>query len=170
MKQSLHLFILLRQYLKKACSHCLSWLRIGWSKIKVYNHLVCKMLYYGLQQAGLDLVDSNSTSNTDLLVPFSRIEWSTSENYNFFPVYDVSGTIRRVQYNFFCIEFYQATMAILVTQCKAKAWEKASILLIFDQLRLSFQTAILCSRIGGLEITLGWVTEGQLTRDIFPCL
>ena len=64
------------------------------------------------------------------------------------------------------LSFYQATMAILVTQCKAKAWEKASILLIFDQLRLSFQTAILCSRIGGLEITLGWVSTNNW-RGIF---
>ena len=58
-------------------------------------------------------------------------------------------------------------MAILVTQCKAKAWEKASILLIFDQLRLSFQTAILCSRIGGLKITQDWVTSNNCEGDIF---
>ena len=60
-------------------------------------------------------------------------------------------------------------MAILVTQCKAKAWEKASILLIFDQLRLSFQTAILCSRIGGLEITLDWVTRNIFSTRYKDC-
>ena len=97
-----------------------------------------------------------------------RVEWWTSENYILLNVY-LMDEEQSEGFNtiFSALSFYQATMAILVTQCKAKAWEKASILLIFDQLRLSFQTAILCSRIGGLEITQGWVTTNNWRGILF---